>query len=136
MTRRKAFSGTTLSEGQSRDAIERILEAHDVEAIRWTILAERIIIEFKHPEGSFAVAAPFDMADARDEKQQRRQVLRALHWYLKAKFDGIDFGIEDVLKAFMPYLITAPNRVLIDDVREARSQQGLGIDVPLLPEGR
>ncbi len=31
---------------------------------------------------------------------------RALYWYLKAKFDSIDYGIEDFDVAFMPHLIT------------------------------
>lgn len=32
---------------------------------------------------------------------------RALYWYLKAKFDSIDYGIEDFDVAFMPHLVTA-----------------------------
>lgn len=32
---------------------------------------------------------------------------RALFWYLKAKFDSIDYGIEDFDVAFMPHLTTA-----------------------------
>lgn len=34
------------------------------------------------------------------------------------------------------YLITAPNRILIDDVRESVAARALGQDIPLLPEGR
>lgn len=132
----KAFIGTVVSESKSREAIERILLAHGAEAVRWTVLGDGIIVEFKHPDGSFAISVPYTLADARDPDQRRRQSLRALHWHIKAKFDAVDFGIEDMLKAFMPYLITSPNRTLIDDVREAREQQQLGIDVPLLPEGR
>lgn len=132
----KAFYDTTVAVGRSREAIEVVLRAHGVEAVRWTKLMDRVLVEFKHPDGSFAIGVRYDMADARKAAQRERQAVRALHWHIKAKFDAIDFGLEDTLTAFMPYLITAPNRVLIDDVRESRAQQQLGIDVPLLPEGR
>ena len=31
---------------------------------------------------------------------------RALYWFLKAKFDAIDYGIEEFDVAFMPHLVT------------------------------
>ena len=135
-TRDKAFYETSVPITKSREAIDRLLMAHGAEAVRWTQIGAQIILEFKHPDGSFAVRAERDMGSAAASAQRERQVWRALHWHIKAKFDAIDFGLEDTLTAFMPYLITAPNRVLIDDVRERRADQRLGIDVPLLPEGR
>lgn len=132
----KAFNDTKVSESKTRDEIERILRKHDVEAIRWTVTDQGVLIEFKHPTGSYAVSASYSLADARLPDQRRRQVLRALHWHLKARFDAVDFGIEDMLRAFLPYLITAPNRTLIDDVQDRMEQQRMGIDMPLLPDGR
>ena len=132
----KAFSSTVVPVGRSRDEIERLLLGHGAEAVRWTSLVDRVLVEFKHPDGSFAVGVCYDMADAPTAAQRERQALRALHWHVKAKFDAIEFGLEDTLTAFMPYLITAPNRVLIDDVRERMEDRRLGVDVPLLPEGR
>lgn len=131
----KAFNDTAVPESRTRGQIEDMLNKHGVEAIRWTQLPDRTVLEFKHPDGSFALTARYEMGDARSESGRRNQVFRALHWHIKAKLDAVDFGLEDMVAAFMPYLITAPNRVLIDDVREARDQQHLGIDVPLLPEG-
>lgn len=32
---------------------------------------------------------------------------RALYWHLKAKFDAIDYGLEEFEVAFLPYMITA-----------------------------
>ena len=32
---------------------------------------------------------------------------RALYWFLKSKFDSIDYGIEEFEVAFMPHLVTA-----------------------------
>ena len=132
---RKAFGGTEVPAARSQQQIEDLLRKHDVEAIRWTMLGERIVLEFKLPDGSFALSVRYDVGDARTDDARRRQVLRALAWHLKAKFDAIDFGLEDVMRAFMPYLITAPNRTLGDDVVEAVEQRRLGAEIPLLPAG-
>ena len=136
MTTRKAFYDTTVAESKTRGEIDTLLRKHGVEAFRWTELRDGMVLEFKHPEGSFALSADFSVGDAPTPEKRRRQVMRALHWHIKAKFDAIDFGLEDMRRAFLPYMITAPNRTLIDDVTEAMDQRALGIDVPLLPEGR
>ena len=130
----KAFHDTTVNEAKTRGEIDTLLRKHSVEAFRWTEMPHGMVLEFKHPDGSFAIGADFAVGDAKRPEQRRRQVLRALHWHIKAKFDAIDFGLEDMAKAFLPYMITAPNRTLYDDVQDAQEQRTLGIDVPLLPE--
>ena len=36
----------------------------------------------------------------------REMAARALYWFLKSKFDAIEYGIEEFDVAFMPHLIT------------------------------
>jgi hypothetical protein len=113
-----------------------MLRKHNVEALRWTEFADRVLLEFKMPEGSFAIGVSFGMGDAATEAQRARQVWRALHWHIKAKLDAVDFGLEDMVRAFMPYMITGPNRTLGDDVMDRVADRTLGAEIPLLPEGR
>ena len=132
----KAFSDTTVPVSRTQEAINKLLEKHDVEVHRWTMLPDGVVLEFKLSAGAFALRLDYALGDARSEDARRRQVMRALHWHLKARFDAIDFGIEDTVRAFLPYLITGPNRTLGEDVIDAMEQRKLGIDIPLLPEGR
>lgn len=130
----KAFFKTPVPTSRTRGEIDAMLRAHGAEAIRWTEFGDRVVLEFKVPAGSFALGVAYAMGDAPTEAQRKRQSMRALHWHVKAKLDAVDFGLEDMVQAFMPYMITAPNRTLGDDVRESMEQRRLGIDMPLLPE--
>jgi len=133
---RKAFYDTRVPAARTRGEIDTMLQKHDVEAVRWTEFTDRILLEFKMPEGSFAIGVSFAMGDSYPEAQQRRQVWRALHWHIKARLEAVDFGLGDMVHAFLPYLITGPNRTLGDDVMERVADRTLGADIPLLPEGR
>ena len=132
---RKAFADTTVAAGKTQQQIEDMLRKHGIDTLRWTSLPDRMVLEFRSEFGSFALSARYDLGDGRTDEANRRQVMRALHWYVKAKLDAVDFGLEDMMRAFMPYLVTAPGRILIDDVNEAVEQRRLGADIPMLPSG-
>lgn len=132
----KAYIDTDTAVTHSRGAIEKLLNKHGIDTIRWTSLPDCSVLEFKSDAGSFALTVRFDLGDAKTPAQRERQVWRALYWYVKAKLEAVDFGLEDMLRAFMPYLITGPNRILIDDVQERVEQRAMGEEIALLPEAR
>ena len=65
-----------------------------------------------------------------DEKQ-RKQILRALYWFLKAKIEAIQFGLVELEQEFLPYLLTSEGRTVFEHIG--------GVNMALLPppsEGR
>lgn len=135
MTARKAFYDTTVNTSNTQNQVEDLLHAHEVEAIRWTILLGSTMLEFKHPQGSFRIVANHEMGDHPKKEQRRRQVMRALHWHVKAKLDAIDFGLETFTTAFLPYLLLEDGRTMGDRVVEARAAGHLASG-RFLPEGQ
>ena len=57
--------------------------------------------------------------------REKRQRLRALYWYLKAKIGAIQFGLVDLEREFLPYLITASGKTVYEELG--------GVDMKLLP---
>lgn len=114
----RAFKGTTVALDKSMRQTKKVLAAHDITETRYTESGTddegRLIYEFVHgvdesrrgvrivvrwrgdrgPEGGQRGSSP-EMAG------------RALFWFIKAKFDSIDYGIEEFDVAFMPHLVTA-----------------------------
>ena len=84
-------------------------------AFRWasrTILPGEDVLEagleWKGRELAFRLSIQFE------DERQRKQRLRALYWYLKAKVEAIQFGIIDLEQEFLPYLITASGETVYD----------------------
>ena len=64
---------------------------------------------------------------------------RALFWFLKAKFDSIDYGIEEFDVAFMPHLVTALGRTFAEEpllISEAMARPESVGTMLALPAGR
>lgn len=118
-----AFTDTQVSFSSSLDQIERLLEKHGIGEQRYTHLkptdddsAGRLIYEFVAPTagerdrlGVRLIVAYEPLVLKRGRKVKgttAKMAARALFWMLKAKFDSIDYGIEEFEVAFMPHLIT------------------------------
>lgn len=129
-----AFTATTVSLDKSLGEIDRLLVAHGVTENRYTHMKPRdpnadgedgqgrIVYEFLYPidgdpfnRAGVRVAVIYQPVIERPNHRNRlrtpkgttpQQAARALYWYLKAKFDAIDWGIEEFRVAFMPHLVT------------------------------
>lgn len=135
MTLTTSFASTQVSLDKSLNQIEGLLEAHGVREQRYTHLKPetpdetegdgalgRLIYEFVWPGASeperrgvrITVCYQPTVIKIQARTYRRKAVkgttaqmaARALFWFLKAKFDAIDYGIEEFDVAFMPHLLT------------------------------
>ena len=132
MTLNAAFSSTTVSFDKSMAEVEKLATKHGVRESRYTHKRpERAPRDGRDrsPETQGAVVYEFVYPGKGLEERRGVRVTvayqpqigpqggkagttpemgaRALFWFLKAKFDSIDYGIESFDVAFMPHLVTA-----------------------------
>jgi len=127
----RAYGGTRVPAHRSQEAIEKLLGKHGVDTFRWTSTAGHIGLEFRRPSGHGPLG--FHMALDYEEERLKAQYLRALYWYVKSQLEAVEFGLVSFERAFMPALITGPNRTLGDDVAQQIKEGSLG--VPQLESG-
>ena len=133
MTLTTAFTSTKVALGVSLSQVEGLLEAHGVREQRYTHFKPddpesveqdgigRIVYEFvragteaterRGVRITVAYTPTVIKINHRHIKRKANGTTaamagRALYWFLKAKFDAIDYGIEDFEVAFMPHLVT------------------------------
>ena len=131
MTRRH-YEGTQVSESKSLLDIEYMLRRHGVETVRWTSGTDIIRIEFAWPwDGDKSRTLSFridlliplkgqdgwELAATRREAERRR-LLRVLLNHIKAKLVGVEDGLVEMEREFLPYLIAAGNRTVGDVAAE------------------
>lgn len=130
MTLTKAFVDTTVRFDKSMADIEKLLQTHAIRESRFTHLRPQ-----REPRSEYDKAEDtqgsvvYEFVRGRDDDRRGVRVTvryqpqigirggkagttaemaaRALYWFLKAKFDAIDYGIEEFDVAFMPHLLTA-----------------------------
>ena len=129
----KAYSDTAVSPGRSKEQIEGLLLKVDATGFRWSTQlpsGERgdITPGYERLEAALdwndkQIAFRLEVAYA--DEREKRQRLRALYWYLKAKIEAIQFGLVDLEREFLPYLITASGKTVYEELG--------GVDMKLLP---
>lgn len=114
----RAFAGTTVSLDKSMSQVKKLLIDHGIRESRYTQLDPderfgegRLIYEFVAGEDALRRGVRIEVRwrEARLKKDSTTASMagRALFWFLKSKFDSIDYGIEEFDVAFMPHLLTA-----------------------------
>jgi len=75
-----------------------------------------------------------------DIEQSKNRVHRALFYYLKSKFEALDFGLIEFMKEFMPHLVVHDKQGKTQTLYEVISPQynkgllsGQQSDIKLLP---
>lgn len=130
-----SYANTSVSAGRTKEQIEALLQKVGAVGFQWlsnlpyTLDGERIggfdqltaAICWHDRQQAFQLRVEWD-----DERRQR-QNLRALYWYLKAKIEAIQFGIVDLEREFLPYLLARSGRTVYDELG--------GSDIRLLPSG-
>ena len=112
----KAYSDTTVASNKSKEQIERLLKSHNVKAIRFTSLPSFALLEFVYQPKVDAqipyrvtikpqISGDFSRKPEKELDRAERQVWRVAYWWLKSKFEAIDFGLVEFQQEFLPYML-------------------------------
>lgn len=107
----KAYKQTQVNWGKSQAQITKLLESQGVLDVRFTFLQSQnsLICEFNYPtelEGKkVVVGVRILLPVPKDDDRARNQIHRALFYYLKTKFEALNFGLVEFIQEFMPHLI-------------------------------
>lgn len=114
----KSYSGTSVSPAQSRQHIEELLVKVGAKGFRWASTVGypgreglEAIIEWEGRPFSFRIEVSFE------DERRRRQLMRALYWYLKTKIEAVQLGLVDLEHEFLPYLLTSEGRTVYEQLR-------------------
>jgi len=110
-----SYRSTTVHWGKSQANIMRLLSKHGVLDTRFTMLESRreVICEFNYPcqieskNVNLGVRIQVPLPDEgrnRDGDRIKNQAHRALFYYLKTKFEALDFGLVEFIQEFLPHL--------------------------------
>lgn len=124
----ESYAATRVSPGRSKEQIEELLARVGAVGFRWssrtTMPGEEILeaaLEWDGKELAFRLTASYE------DERERKQMLRALYWHLKAKIEAIQFGLVELEREFLPYLLTAKGETIFDELG--------GLNMRLLPAG-
>lgn len=116
----KSYSNTTVSPAQSRQNVEDLLVKVGAKGFRWASTVGypgreglEAVIEWEGRPLSFRIEVSF-----KDERQ-RRQLMRALYWYLKTKIEAVQLGLVDLEHEFLPYLLTTEGRTVFEQLQDS-----------------
>jgi hypothetical protein len=105
----KSYKNTKVHWGKSQAKIMQLLSKQGIVDVRFTMLESRniFVCEFNKTieDKSAGVRIQIPIPDAKDREQVKNQIHRALFYYLKSKFEAMDFGLVEFLQEFMPFLV-------------------------------
>jgi hypothetical protein len=123
------YRSTSISYGVSKNDIEEMLKEAGAVALRWTETPDSMkgvslpVLEFILSSELEGIQKEFIIRIQPpllyDRKRQhgkhgsmisapnRNASMRLLYWYLKARLEGVKFGIEDIFDAFMSRIINS-----------------------------
>lgn len=138
--KREPYAGTKVPWMQTQGHIIALLGKHGISDYRFVGLGSRgmIGLEFRwvpHPEQP-GLTVRIVVPDVTDENRNARY--RALYWYLKSKFEALQFGFVEFVREFLPYIVTGSGQTVYE-VLGPRIAQALESgelpDVLALPPG-
>ena len=125
----ESYAQTAVPPGRSKEQIEELLQRVGAVGFRWssrTAMPGEEILEAGLKWGGKELG--FRMTVAYEDDRQRKQRLRALYWYMKAKIEAFQFGLVELEQEFLPYLLTASGQTVYEELG--------GTNMRLLPAGR
>lgn len=144
----RAFKSSTVSYANSVMALRKLLLANGVREIqtneRGTDDEGELALSFIHGEDperrGVRIRVQYKVQRGPKGGQagsDQRMAARALFWFLKAKFDSIEYGLESFDVAFMPHLITESRTTFAEAphlIETLLMEPEIGL-LPLLTEG-
>lgn len=108
-----SYKSTGVNWAKSQAQIGKLLDKVGIKDVRFTFMQsqESVICEFNFPteiEGkaiNIGVRIIVKVPPTKDIEQGKNQVHRALFYYLKTKFEALDFGLVEFVQEFMPHLV-------------------------------
>lgn len=107
----KAYKHTSVNWGKSQAQITKLLEQQGIQDVRFTFLQTQnsLICEFNYPtkiDGKdVSVGVRILLPIPKDDEKAKDQIHRALFYYLKTKFEALNFGLVEFIQEFMPHLV-------------------------------
>lgn len=107
----KAYKTTKVNWGKSQAQITKLLEQQGIQDIRFTFLQTQnsLICEFNYPtkieSKDVNVGVRIILPIPKDDERAKNQIHRALFYYLKTKFEALNFGLVEFMQEFMPHLL-------------------------------
>lgn len=120
------YYNTTISQEQTKAEMEKLLKDHGIKDIQWTTYKGQTELKFLHRiqikgverEIGFVFRPPIILIPRRqyDSKFNRyvkvnvphdAMSYRLLWWYLKAKLEAVEYGLETVEKEFMSHILVS-----------------------------
>lgn len=109
----KAYKHTSVNWGKSQAQITKLLIQQGVQDVRFTFLQSQnqLICEFNYPtqienkKVNVGIRIILPIPDWENPEKARNQIHRALFYYLKTKFEALNFGLVEFMQEFMPHLI-------------------------------
>jgi hypothetical protein len=130
-----SYASTSVTPARSKEQIEDLLIKVGAVGFRWssrtTLPGEEILeagLEWNGREVAFRLKVGYE------DDQERKQRLRALYWYLKAKVEAIMFGLVDLEREFLPYLLTADGETVFDHLGGQNMRLLAAPNEPVEPE--
>lgn len=120
----KSYANTNVSVGKTKEQIETLLQRVGAVGFQWNSGLpelrdsenacgfEQITAGIRWHNRDLAFRLRIEFIGER----RKRQCLRALYWYLKAKVEAIEFGIVDLEQEFMPYILAPSGETLYDEL--------------------
>lgn len=109
----KSYQKTSVNWAKSQAQIGKLLDSVGINDVRFTFMQSQqsLICEFNYPEEvngkpmNIGVRIIIRIPEHKDPEQAKNQIHRALYYYLKSKFEALDFGLIEFMQEFMPHLI-------------------------------
>ena len=108
-----SYKNTAVNWAKSQAQIGKLLDKVGIKDVRFTFMQSQqsVICEFNYPTEvdkkavNIGVRIIVRLPDYSDEDKAKNQCHRALFYYLKSKFEALDFGLVEFVQEFMPHLI-------------------------------
>ena len=112
----KSYANTTVSPHRSKEQIEELLQRVGATGFVWkSFTGEETIqalLEWQGKKLGFQIEIRYE------DERERKQRLRAMYWYLKSKIEAIQFGLVELEREFLPYLLTQSGRTVFEEIGE------------------
>ena len=107
----KAYKSTQVNWAKSQASIAKLLTSQGIQDVRFTFLQTQnsLICEFNYPtkieNKDVNIGVRIILPIPKDDEKAKNQIHRALFYYLKTKFEALNFGLVEFMQEFMPHLL-------------------------------
>ncbi len=114
-----SYASTTVSPGKSKEQIEAMLQKVGAIGFRWDSGLpgdargfEQLgaILEWKDRKLAFRLKIEYE------NERERKRMLRALYWYLKAKIEAVQLGLVDLEQEFFPFMLAPSGKTMYEEL--------------------